>query len=245
MAKKKTKRNKPKTIGHKPMTLAKRTEVRDWLYNMNRFLERAIDLSQRMNSSNLDESDDLFWALVKHAENVQESMLQLDRINPTILLAWAEIPQEPSTDIGFSWQGMKGMRQRLAHDFRKIDPDILWRTVTNDFPVLLSLTSHVVVDESSGQEGKLGIKFNVKAFLSMPAFEEQEGFKPGNSMIALFFDGSHKAQCVRFARVNDRTVRFESSDDVALTRINTSLIDHDGTVEQLGGWPSSAKPSDS
>ena len=228
------------------MTLAKRTEVRDWLDNMNRFLERAIDLSQRMNSSNLDESDDLFWALVKHAENVQESMLQLDRINPTILLALNEIPQEPSTDIGFSWQGMKGMRQRLAHDFRKIDPDILWRTVTNDFPVLLSLTSRVVVvDESSGQEGKLGIKFKVKAFRSMPAFEEQEGFKPGNSMIALLFDGSHKAQCVRFARVNDRTVRFESSDDITLTRINTSLIDHDGTVEQLGGWPSSAKPSDS
>ena len=204
---------------------------------MNIYLQRSIKLSKVMDSSNLDESDHLFWALVKYTENVQESMLQLDNINPTILLALDEIPQKASADVGFSWKGMKGMRQRLVHDFRKIDPEILWHTVTNDFPILLSLTSHVIVVEASGQDGKLGVKFNVGDFRSMPAFEEHEGFKPGNSMIALFFDGSHKAQCVRFARVDDRTLRFEPSEDITLTRMTIRLMDHDGTVEQLGGWP--------
>ena len=163
----------------------------------------------------------------------------MDKINGTILLALDEIPQEASANIEFSWKGMKGMRQRLAHDFRKIDPEILWQTVTNDSPILLSLMSHVIVVEANIQDGTLGFKVNVGAFRSMPAFEDQVGFMPGNSMIALFFDGSHKAQTARFARVDDRTVRFEPSDDIVLTKINVSLIDHDGRVEQLGGWPSS------
>ena len=73
----------------------------------------------------------------------------------------------------------------------------------------------------------------------MPAHDEREGFQPGNSMIALFFDGSHKAQCMRIARVDDRTIRIRPSDNIALTDMNVSLVDQDGTVEQLGRWPSS------
>ena len=245
MAKKKTKGNKDKQTGRKPMTMVKLVEVRDWLDNMNRYLEKAIELSRRMDGGKLDESDDLFWALVKYAENVQECIIQLDSVNGTILPAFDEVPLEANAEAGFSWKGMKGMRQRLAHDFRKIDPEILWQTVTDDFPILFYLTSHVVLAEASAQDGRLQIKFRVKEFRTLPAFQEQEGFKSGNSMIALFFDGSHKAQCVRIARVDDRTVRFKSSDDITLTKMSVSLIDHDGTVEQLGDWPSSAMPGNS
>ena len=237
MAKKKSKRNKAKQAVLKPMTVAKLSEVRDWMDNMNCYLEKAIELSKRMDCSKLDESDDLFWALVKYAENVQECILQLDKINRTILPALDEIPQKAEPNIGFSWKGMKGMRQRLAHDFRNIDSEILLQTVANDFPILFSLTSHVIVVEVSSQDGTLGVGFNVGAFRSMPAFEEQEGFKPGNSMIALFFDGSYKAQCVRFARLDDRTIRLETSDDITLTSMTAILIDHDGTVGNLVPGP--------
>ena len=238
MAKKKSK-SKSKQNGRNTMTAAKVEEVESWLEHMRRHLERAIGLSKRMNGSKIDESDDLYWALVKYAENVQECIIQLDSINSTILPVLDEIPQKANTHIGFSWHGMKGMRQRLAHDFRKIDPKILWQTVTNDFPILLSLTSRVILAEANTLEGRLGIRFNVGTFRSMPAFEEQEGFKPGNSMIALFFDDSSKAKCVRIARIDDRTVRVEPSDDIHLTRLAISLVDQDGTVEQLGGWHSS------
>ena len=241
MAKKKTKRSKAKQIGRKPVTLATVNEVRDWLVHMNRHLKNAIELSKQVDSINLDESDHLFWTLVKYAENVQECIIQLDNINRTILPTLDEIPEKANSNTGFTWSGMKGMRQRLAHDFRKIDPDILWQTVTSDFPILLSLTSHVIVLEAgSTQEGAFEVKFNAGAFRSMPAHDEREGFQPGNSMIALFFDGNHNAQCVRFARVDDRTIRVRTTDDIALTNMNISLIDQDGTAEQLGRWPSPA-----
>ena len=237
---KKAKRSKAKQFGRKPMTLAKVNEVRDWLVHMNRHLNNAIELSKQVDGTKLDKSDHLFWALVKYAENVQECILQLDKINPTILPALDEIPEKANANTGFSWNGMKGMRQRLAHDFKKIDPDILWQTVASDFPILLSLTSHVIVIEAgSTLEGEFEVKFNVGDFRSMPAHDEREGFQPGNSMIALFFDGSHKAQCMRIARVDDRTIRIRPSDNIALTDMNVSLVDQDGTVEQLGRWPSS------
>ena len=234
MAKKK---NKAKQNGRKPMTTERLAEVGDWLENMNRHLEKAVQLSNRIDGDNLDESDDLFWALVKYAENVQECILQLDKINSTILLVLDEIPEEASADIGFIWKGMKGMRQRLAHDFREIDPEILWQTVTNDFPILQSLVSKVIVPETSFRDGEFGVRFNAGAFRTMPVIEEKEVFKPGNSMIALYFDKRHKAQCVRIARVDDRTVKLAPSDDITFTNVNFSLVDQDGTVEQLGGWP--------
>ena len=241
MAKKKNPRSKAKQTGRKPMTVAKVNEVRDWLVHMNRHLKNAIDLSKQVDGTKLDESDHLFWSLAKYAENVQECILQLDKINRTILPTLDEIPERANSNTGFSWNGMKGMRQRLAHDFRKIDPDILWQTVTSDFPILLSLTSHVIVLEAgSNQEGELEVMFNVGNFRSMPAHDEREGFQPGNSMIALFFDRNHKAQCVRIARVDDGTIRLRTSNDIALTNMNVSLIGQDGTAEPLGRWPSPA-----
>ena len=223
------------------MTVHRVAEVKAWIDSMNIHLENAIRLSRRMNDSSVNDAHDLFWALVKYAENVQECIIQLDTINSTILPALDEIPQKDNPDPGFSWAGMKGMRQRLAHDFRNIDPKVLWQTVTYDFPILLSLTSHIILAEAgSTQNGMLGVKFNAGDFRSLPAFQEQIGFKPGNSMVALFFDGSRKAQCIRFARVDDRTIKYRPSEGVTLTGMAVSLIDQDGTAEHLGSWTSPA-----
>ena len=178
------------------MTGSKVNEIRPWLVHMNRHLENAIELSKQVPGVTRDESDPLFWALAKYAESVQECIVQLDDTKRTILVALDEVPEEANPNTGFSWNGMKGMRQRLAHDFTKIGPEILWQTVTSDFPTLLSLTSHVLVLEAgSTQDGRLEVKFTIGEFRSMPAFDEWNGYLPGNSMIALFFDGSHNAHC--------------------------------------------------
>ena len=107
------------------MTEVKGSEVSDLIGHMCRHLEKAIELSRKLEVSEFNEDVDQFWALVKYAENVEECIIQLDNINKTILPALDEIPLETSPDAGFSWKGLKGMRQRLAHDFRKIDPEIL------------------------------------------------------------------------------------------------------------------------
>ena len=60
--------------------------------HMCRQLEKSIALSEQLDEKELDEDNDLFWALVKYAENVQECIIQLDNLNKTILPALDEVP---------------------------------------------------------------------------------------------------------------------------------------------------------
>ena len=240
MAKKK--KGKPsskqaKNVNKKQFTEAQQATVADWLTHMCRHLEKSIALSEQLNEGQLDEDNDQFWALVKYAENVQECIIQLDNLNKTILPALDEVPMEANPEFDFSWAGMKGMRQRLAHDFRAIDPSILWQTVTKDFPILLSLVSKVYLGESSRTlEGRLGFGFKAGAFRNLPAFEDQVGPKPGNTIVGLFFNDRGTAQCLRLGRINDRTVTFSATGGIEITELFASLLDEDGNIEDLGGW---------
>ena len=101
------------------MTEGMVAEVKVWLERMRDQAGRAVSLSERLSPSDMDESNDLFWALAKYAENVQESIVKLDDINKRIYPELIELD-------GDTWQGLKGMRSRLAHAFWNIDPQILW-----------------------------------------------------------------------------------------------------------------------
>ena len=111
-------------------------QVNVWLNRMRENIQRATRLAGRIPTYDLD--DDLVWALVKYTENVQEAAVQLDTINPKIYPALIEIAPG-------DWKALKGMRSRLVHQFWKIDPAIVQRTVEDDFPVLLSLLSTLAV----------------------------------------------------------------------------------------------------
>ena len=66
------------------MTEGMVAEVKVWLERMRDQAGRAVGLSERLSPSDMDESNDLFWALAKYAENVQESIVKLDDINKRI-----------------------------------------------------------------------------------------------------------------------------------------------------------------
>ena len=241
MAKKRQKKNsqKDKRVHRIPFTESQKAAVEDWLNHMCQHLENAIALSAQLEEQ-ADEDSHKFWALVKYAENVQECIIQLDNMNKTILPALDEVPLDPAPDANFSWSGMKGMRQKLTHDFRKINPKVLWQTVTEDFPILVSLVSRVYLGEKSGtQEGRFGLGFKAGVLLNLPPFEHKVGPVPGNTVVGLFFDETGKAQCLRLGRIDDRTVVFISSDGIEITTLHVSLIDDEGNVEELGGWPTS------
>lgn len=46
-------------------------------------------------------------------------------------------PELVSAYPGLPWQGMRGMRNRIAHGYFEIDLDIVWETVCTDLPRLL------------------------------------------------------------------------------------------------------------
>ena len=76
------------------MTLTKAdiTEVQVWIDRVRVNTDRAIALSKTLCLDDLTEGNSLFWALAKLAENVEESITQIDRLNSEIYECLIEIP---------------------------------------------------------------------------------------------------------------------------------------------------------
>lgn len=41
------------------------------------------------------------------------------------------------------WKAIVGMRHKVVHDYMNVDEDVVWRTATQELPVLLSRLQHL------------------------------------------------------------------------------------------------------
>ena len=163
------------------MTTEKIAEVKTWLERLKLHLERSVRLSERMSLAEMTESNDLFWALAKYAENVEESVIKLDDLNKDIYPALVEL------DEG-TWQGLKGMRSRLAHAFWNIDPQILWSTITRDFPALLALVSTMIVtDHPISDDQEFQVYLETERLLGLPDVSPGSIVQAGRSIVVMVF----------------------------------------------------------
>jgi uncharacterized protein with HEPN domain len=167
------------------MTREKIGSMKQFLERMHLHADRAIKLSSRLSLENLNESDDLFWALVKYTENVEEAGIQIDKINKELYPALIEVDED-------TWSDLKGMRSRLAHAFWNIDPTILWETVTKDFPVLVALLSNLMIYDEPARDGETrSFYFKTEHLLRLPDVNGGPPFEAGQSivMVSFFHDG--------------------------------------------------------
>ena len=163
------------------MTKERIAEVKTWLERIRDHATKAVSLSEAMSRTDMDESNDLFWALAKYSENVQESIVKLDDINKNIYPELIELD-------GHTWKGLKGMRSRLAHAFWNIDPQILWSTVTKDFPDLLALVSTmIVIDKPIGDQEPFEFIFKTERLLSLPDVTRESIVEAGHSIVVMVF----------------------------------------------------------
>lgn len=79
--------------------------------------------------------------------------LDQDRMLRRALIQCPEVIGEASTHVsaetrallpGISWRDVRGMRNFLAHAYFNVDHDILWKTVTQDVPVLEAALQRVL-----------------------------------------------------------------------------------------------------
>ena len=179
--KRNTNQKPPGSSRQRRMTSEKIADVRIWLDRMQVNAARASKLADRMSRDDLDESNDLFWALAKYAENVQESAVKLDDINKAIYPVMVEVDEA-------TWTGLKGMRSRLAHAFWNIDPQILWSTVTELFPVLKSLLSSIVVVENPVSDNEtVSVVLKTQRLLGLPDVEPGSTVQAGQHIVMLYF----------------------------------------------------------
>jgi uncharacterized protein with HEPN domain len=93
----------------------------------------AISFSSDKSRSALDSDRMLVLALVKDIEMIGEAA---SRVSEETQTAYSDIP----------WPELIGMRNRLIHAYFDINLDIVWQTVVEDLPALLSKLEVILAD---------------------------------------------------------------------------------------------------
>ncbi|WP_332237937.1 HepT-like ribonuclease domain-containing protein [Sporolactobacillus sp. KGMB 08714] len=58
--------------------------------------------------------------------------------------------QEEHTDM--PWKGLRGMRNRIVHDYENIDFNVLWETIGHDLPEFQKNINHILQEEKKDVE---------------------------------------------------------------------------------------------
>ena len=216
------------------MTPETMQRIKNTVQRMTLDLSRAIRASEEHGRSILDEERHEFWALVKYVENVQDGIVQLDNINKTIFPKLVEFPPTSHHNTETSWQSLKGMRSRLAHAFDHIDHEILWSTVTTDFPTLGSLLK--VIQFLSVDDGQVRFGFKAGLWRTLPKVVQGETLGSGNSIPCIMFEENGNAVCVRIGRIADDKISFwTSKGTIHVQEIALMDPEDNKSVERL--WP--------
>ena len=217
-----------------PMTLENIQRIKNSVQRMTVDVSRSIQICDEFGRDILDEDRHEFWALVKYVENVQDGIVQLDNINKTIFPKLIEFPETSHHDAETSWKSLKGMRSRLAHAFDHIDHEILWSTVTVDFPTLGSLLN--VLQFFSLDHGHVEFGFKAGLWRALPKVVQGEALGSGNSIPCIMFDENGDAVCVRIGRIADDKMTIWSSKG-AIQVGEIALVDPEdnNSIERL--WP--------
>jgi uncharacterized protein with HEPN domain len=65
-------------------------------------------------------------AVTRRLEIIGEAVISLDSLAPDLLAGHPGVP----------WKSIKGMREKLAHDYDTVSVTILWNTATRELPLL-------------------------------------------------------------------------------------------------------------
>lgn len=101
-----------------------RPDDRIRLQHMLDAAEQARAFIRNRRREDLDDDQQLVWALVKAIEIIGEAAYQVS----------AETRERLP---GIPWERITGMRHRLVHAYFDIDLDILWKTVQDGLPPLI------------------------------------------------------------------------------------------------------------
>ncbi len=99
---------------------------RNWRFRINDILESIDKIERYTKGMNLDSwlgDDKTMDAVIRNIEIIGEAS---SHVPDEVLQQYDDIP----------WQLMKGIRNIVAHEYFGVDLEIIWKTVTEDLPVL-------------------------------------------------------------------------------------------------------------
>ena len=103
--------------------------VPDYLGHILEAIERIEEYVSDMDEMDFLASKLVQDAVVRNIEIIGEASNNIQRVAPAFAAQHDHIP----------WQVMYAMRNRVSHGYDKVDFEMVWKTIGNDFPDLYML----------------------------------------------------------------------------------------------------------
>jgi uncharacterized protein with HEPN domain len=110
--------------------------VEDHQEHIVQAIERATRyVGPLKNAAALRQSEQIQDAVVRNIEIIGEAAGRIQRIDPEFVATHSELP----------WTEMRGIRNRMIHEYFDMDWDVVWGTVRDDLPPLKKQIEAVLV----------------------------------------------------------------------------------------------------
>jgi uncharacterized protein with HEPN domain len=106
----------------------------DYLQDMRDNAKRAIDFSAGLNNEAFSKDEKTIYAVIRAVEVIGEAA---SNIPEDIRSQYAEIP----------WREIKGMRNKLVHQYFGINMEVVWQTIQEDLPMIINVIDGVLKQE--------------------------------------------------------------------------------------------------
>lgn len=101
--------------------------VEDYLEHIAQAIQRATEYIERLGSvSAFRQSQRDQDAVIRNIEIIGEAARKIQQHAPEFVAAHPDLP----------WVQMRGMRNKMIHDYFDVDVNVVWGTVKNDLPGL-------------------------------------------------------------------------------------------------------------
>jgi uncharacterized protein with HEPN domain len=116
--------------------------LEDYLEHIAQAIERATGYVERMDSVAFQETSLAQDAAIRNIEIIGEAASRIQQQAPEFVAAHPELP----------WGKMRGMRNRMIHNYFDVNVDVVWNTIKEDLPQLKQQIDVLLIERRRGQE---------------------------------------------------------------------------------------------
>ena len=116
--------------------------VEDYLEHITQAVERATEYIERLDFGAFQKSHREQDAVIRNIEIIGEAANRIQKQSPEFVAADPELP----------WVEMRGMRNKMIHDYFEVNVKVVWNTVKENLPQLKQQIDALLIEQRRGRK---------------------------------------------------------------------------------------------